>query len=130
MNIPKIKFIPMTLAENIEVIKWAYFENNKNLDVHHYTINYFPELKEIDSTSTKVIHKKIEEFKQKVKVPIYEVSAIQNKGLDEVLKSLKELVKNTKDEVLFSEEIQESHVLYKFKKEKPFTITKKTILIL
>ena len=48
MNIPKIKFIPMTLSENIEIIKWAYFENNKNLDVHHYTINYFPELKEIN----------------------------------------------------------------------------------
>ena len=68
--------------------------------------------------------KNLEEFKQKVKVPIYEVSAIQNKGLDEVLKALKELVKNTKDEVLFEEEVQESHVLYKFKKEKPFTITK------
>ena len=66
----------------------------------------------------------LKEFKQKVKVPIYEVSAIQNKGLDEVLKALKELVKNTKDEVLFPEEIQESHVLYKFKKEKPFTIIK------
>ena len=66
----------------------------------------------------------LEEFKQKVKVPIYEVSAIQNKGLDEVLKALKELVKNTKDEVLFPEEVQESHVLYKFKKEKPFTIIK------
>ncbi len=68
--------------------------------------------------------KNLEEFKQKVKVPIYEVSAIQNKGLDEVLKALKELVKNTKDEVLFPEEVQESHVLYKFKKEKPFTIIK------
>lgn len=66
----------------------------------------------------------LEKFKQKVKVPIYEVSAIQNKGLDEVLKALKELVKNTKDEVLFPEEVQESHVLYKFKKEKPFTIIK------
>lgn len=68
--------------------------------------------------------KNLEEFKQKVKVPIYEVSAIQNKGLDEVLKALKELVKNTKDEVLFPEEVQESHVLYKFRKEKPFTIIK------
>lgn len=68
--------------------------------------------------------KNLEEFKQKVKVPIYEVSAIQNRGLDEVLKALKELVKNTKDEVLFPEEVQESHVLYKFKKEKPFTIIK------
>lgn len=62
MNIPKIKFIPMTLSENIEVIKWAYFENNKNLDVHHYTIDYFPELKEFESSSSnEVIHKKIEE---------------------------------------------------------------------
>ena len=34
--------------------------------------------------------KNLEEFKQKVKVPIYEVSAIQNRGLDEVLKALKE----------------------------------------
>lgn len=68
--------------------------------------------------------KNLEKFKQKVKFPIYEVSAIQNKGLDEVLKALKELVKNTKDEVLFPEEVQESHVLYKFKKEKPFTIIK------
>lgn len=68
--------------------------------------------------------KNLEKFKQKVNVPIYEVSAIQNKGLDEVLKALKELVKNTKDEVLFPEEVQESHVLYKFKKEKPFTIIK------
>lgn len=68
--------------------------------------------------------KNLEEFKQKVKVSIYEVSAIQNKGLDEVLKALKELVKNTKDEVLFPEDVQESHVLYKFKKEKPFTIIK------
>ena len=68
--------------------------------------------------------KNLEQFKQKVKVPIYEVSAIQNRGLDEVLKALKELVKNTKDEVLFPEEVQESHVLYKFKKEKPFTIIK------
>ena len=29
-----------------------------------------------------------------------------------------------KDEVLFDESIQESHVLYQFKKEKPFTIIK------
>ena len=66
MNIPKIKFIPMTLSENIEVIKWAYFENNKNLDVHHYTINYFPELKEINSISTKVIHKKNTRIEEKI----------------------------------------------------------------
>lgn len=66
----------------------------------------------------------LKEFKKKVNSPIYEISAIQNKGLDKVISVLEELVKNTKDEVLFEENIQESHVLYKFKKEKPFTIIK------
>lgn len=63
-------------------------------------------------------------FKEKVNLPVFEISAIQNKGLDLVLEELKELVKNTEDEVLFEPEVQESHVLYKFKKEKPFTIVK------
>lgn len=66
----------------------------------------------------------LKEFKKKVNSPVYEISAIQNKGLDKVISVLEELVKNTKDEVLFEENIQESHVLYKFKKEKPFTIIK------
>ena len=36
------------------------------------------------------------------------------------------MVKNTKEEVLYDESIQEKHVLYKFKKEKPFTIIKES----
>ena len=63
-------------------------------------------------------------FKEHVKEPIYEISAINNKGLDTVINELLNLVKNTKDEVLFDEDIQESHVLYKFKVAKPFSISK------
>ena len=66
----------------------------------------------------------LEDFKKKVNLPVYEISAINNDGLDKVINELKELVKNTEDEVLFEPEIQESHVLYKFKKEQPFTIVK------
>ena len=66
----------------------------------------------------------LKKFKEKVKVPVYEISAINNEGLDKVIDALEELVKNTKEEVLFEPETQESHVLYKFKKEKPFTIVK------
>ena len=64
------------------------------------------------------------EFKKKVNKDIYEISAINNQNLDTIINVLSELVKNTKEEVLYDEEIQESHVLYKFKKEKPFTIIK------
>ena len=96
--------------------------------------------KELEKFSPKLLNKKeiiiankmdipsskenLKKFKEKIKLPIYEISAINNQGLDKVIESLKELVKNTKSEELFEPEIQESHVLYKFKKEKPFTITK------
>ena len=63
-------------------------------------------------------------FKEKVKKPIYEISAINNKGLDNLINAMEELVKNTKDELLYDLDNQESHVLYKFKTEKPFTILK------
>ncbi len=66
----------------------------------------------------------LEKFKTKVNKKIYEISAISNMGLDKVINDLEELVKNTKDEVLYDKDIQESHVLYKFKYEKPFTIVK------
>ena len=50
MKIPKIEFKVMTLEENIETIKWAYYENNGVLSVHSYTIQYFPELANIDKS--------------------------------------------------------------------------------
>lgn len=64
-------------------------------------------------------------FKEKVKgKEIYEISALNNEGLDKVIEALGDLVLNTEDEILYSENIQEKHVLYKFKKEKPFSISK------
>jgi GTP-binding protein len=66
----------------------------------------------------------LEKFKEKVKHPIYEVSAINNIGLDEVLKALGDLLEETKETPLFEEDQFEGHVLYKFKKEEPYTITR------
>lgn len=102
--------------------------------------DYITIRKELESFSSRLINKKeiiiankmdvegakenLEEFKKKVNCSIFEVSAINNEGLDKVIEELKDLVKNTCDEVLFEPEMQESHVLYKFKKEKPFTIVR------
>ena len=66
----------------------------------------------------------LERFKKKYNVPVYEVSAITNKGLDKVLVKIADELDNIKEEPLFSDEAFESHVLYKFKKEQPFTITR------
>ena len=66
----------------------------------------------------------LNKFKKKVKLPIYEVSAINNQGLDIVVKELEDMVKKIPNSSLYADYEQESHVLYKFKKEKPFSIVK------
>ena len=67
----------------------------------------------------------LQEFKKKIKnKEIYEISAIRNEGLDKVIDKLSSLTKTVEREELFSSSVEESHVLYKFKEEKPFTIIK------
>lgn len=61
-----------------------------------------------------------ETFKDK---EIIEISAIESKGLEKLINKLADLVYETPDEELIKEEEIESHVLYKFKKEEPYTIT-------
>ena len=68
--------------------------------------------------------KNLKEFKKKINKEVYEISALNNQNLDKLIKVLSDLVKNTKEEKLYEEDIQEKHVLYKFKQEKPFTIIK------
>ena len=64
----------------------------------------------------------LEKFKSKVKEPIYEISAINGEGLDKVIYALAESLKKLPKTPLYEEDKFESHVLYKFKEEKPYTI--------
>ena len=66
----------------------------------------------------------LEEFKKKVDVEVYEISAATNQGLDKVVNRLADLLDEIPSNPLYDESQIESHVLYKFKKEEPFTITK------
>lgn len=66
----------------------------------------------------------LEQFKKKVKLPVYEISAMSNIGLDEVLVALGDTLDKIEDTPLFEEDQFEGHVLYKFKKEEPYTITR------
>ena len=67
----------------------------------------------------------LNEFKKKVKdVKIFPVSAAFNEGLDEVLVELGSMLDGIEKMPLYEEEKFESHVLYQFKKDKPFTIYK------
>ena len=66
----------------------------------------------------------LKEFKKKVDVEIFEVSAATNKGLQSVVDRLADLLDTVPNNPLYDESQIESHVLYKFKQEEPFTITK------
>ena len=66
----------------------------------------------------------LKEFKKKVDCKIFEVSAATNKGLQAVVDYLADLLDTIPTNPLYDESQIESHVLYKFKKEEPFTITK------
>ncbi len=67
----------------------------------------------------------LKKFKEKYKnVDIYEISAITSVGLDDLLVKIADELDKIEEEPLFEESNYESHVLYKFKEEKPFTIVR------
>lgn len=55
---------------------------------------------------------------------IVEVSAMNQEGLQDMLIKLGELVKTIESEPIYEETKYESHVIYKFKNEKPYTISR------
>ena len=62
MNVPKLKFKKMNLQENINTIKWAYYEDNGVLSVRDFTIQYFPQLANLDENlSQQEVYKIIEQ---------------------------------------------------------------------
>lgn len=66
----------------------------------------------------------LEKFKEKVDLKIFEVSAATNTGLTKVVDELASMLEEIPENPLYDDSQIESHVLYKFKKEEPFTITK------
>ncbi len=104
--------------------------------------DYIKIRKELDNFSKKITDKKeiiiankmdlenakenLKEFKKKLNkdVKIFEISAINNEGLEPVLTYLADLLDQIKVEPLIEEDNFEDYVLYKFKYEEPFTITK------
>jgi len=66
----------------------------------------------------------LKEFKKKVNLKVFEVSAATNTGLQAVVDCLASMLEEIPENPLYDDSQIESHVLYKFKKEEPFTITK------
>ena len=95
--IPKVIFKEMNLKENIEIIKWAYFENTGLSDVSYYTLEYFSELKEIKKSASKdEIYQKIEEvvtnfyheYNQEIKQNVERYNSIWNSINDKYMNAI------------------------------------------
>ncbi len=63
-------------------------------------------------------------FKKKVDKEVFEVSAATNTGLQKVVDYLASLLETIPTNPLYDDSQIESHILYKFKKEEPYTITR------
>ena len=68
--------------------------------------------------------KNLEKFKKEINCEIFEISAINGKGIDKVLIRLADMLEKIEKQPLYEEEKMMSHVLYKFKEEQPFNIIK------
>ena len=68
----------------------------------------------------------LEEFKKKIdpSIKIFPISAVSNQGLEPVLEELADMLEKIENDPLYDEDQFEGHVLYKFKKEEPYTITR------
>ncbi len=67
----------------------------------------------------------LKKFKEKIgNIEVYPISGVTGEGIDMVVNKLANMLDTIKKEPLYEEEKFESHILYKFEREQPFTITR------
>ena len=98
---------------------------NKELEAFNEKLIKKPQIIVANKMDLPNAEEELAKFKEKVKdVEIFEISAATNKGLQRVIDRLADLVDEVPNSPLYDDSQIESHVLYKFKKEEPFTITR------
>ncbi len=102
-----------------------YLLINKELEDFNKSLLLKPQIIIANKMDIPTSTENLKEFRKKVKnVDIFEVSAMNNQGMKEVLIKLSKMLDTIEKKPLYEEEKFESHILYKFKKEQPFSITK------
>ena len=101
-----------------------YILINKELEAFNKKLMEKPMIVIANKMDVEGAKENLEKFKEKVSCEIYEVSAVTNKGLEKVVNRLADILDTIPNNPLYDESQIESHVLYKFKKEEPFTITR------
>lgn len=102
-----------------------YVTINKELENFNKDILKKPEIIIANKMDLPSAKENLEKFKKKIgDKKIFEVSAMTNTGLEDVVTSLADMLDESPVTALYEDDKFESHVLYKFKKDEPYTITK------
>lgn len=102
-----------------------YVTINKELENFNKDILKKPEIIIANKMDLPSAKENLEKFKKKIgDKKIFEVSAMTNTGLEDVVTSLADMLDEIPVTALYGDDKFESHVLYKFKKDEPYTITK------
>ncbi len=131
-----IKFLKHAMRTKIlaHVIDMGSFEGRNPIE------DYETIRKEIDSYNEKLANKKelvvankmdLENAQENLKlfkgkypnVEVIEISAINNDNVEKLITRLADLLEEVENNPLYDETDYESHIIYKFKNEKPYTIT-------
>ena len=98
---------------------------NKELEAFNEKLIKKPQIIIANKMDLPTAKEELEKFKEKVgDIEVFEISAATNQGLQKVVDRLADLVDEVPNNPLYDDSQIESHVLYKFKKEEPFTITR------
>ena len=102
-----------------------YILINKELEAFNEKLIKKPKIIIANKMDLEQSKENLEKFKKQVgDIEIFEVSAATNTGLQKVVDRLADLVDEAPNNPLYDDSQIESHVLYKFKKEEPFLITR------
>lgn len=102
-----------------------YVTINKELENFNKDILKKPEIIIANKMDLPSAKENLEKFKEKIRdKKIFEVSAMTNTGLEDVVTALADMLDEIPVTALYEDDKFESHVLYKFKKDEPYTITK------
>lgn len=100
-----------------------YVTINKELENFDKKVIEKPQIVVASKMDIEGSEENLKKFKEKVKdVKVFPICAITGTGLKEVLIELSNMLDKIEKKPLYEEEKFESHILYKFKKEQPFTI--------
>ena len=101
-----------------------YITINKELENFDKSLTQKPQIviaNKMDMPSSK---ENLKKFKEKTGQEVYEMSAIKGEGIDKIILKLADMLDQIPKDSLYKKENFESHAIYKFKKEKPYNITK------